>query len=440
MTAVPAAAAARRLEAVVCPFCALACDDLLVTAEGSDLISTAHGCERATAAFGATRLPALPRIDGEPTTMEAALDRAAALLARSRLPLFAGLGTDTAAMREVLALADGLGGIVDHARAAGLMANLEAMRATGWVTGTLAELKSRADLVLLVGGEIDSLAPRLAERLLRPTSMLGPGTPATRRLVALGAGTAATRMDEHLPCPPDRLPEVLAALRALVAGRQIGPLTSEAPPIEALRALARALGEARYAAIVWSLAGLDSTQASLVAWTLAELTKELNVRGGTGQENRAIGVPLAGAGNVIGANQVTAWQTGLPLRTSLATGVPDHAPLGHAAAGLLERGQVDLCCWIDAFGDAPRPAFHGAPRLELTAGMEPAVEGAPAAVSIPVGIPGLDHAGTIYRSDGVVSLPVRALRASDLPSVAEVLRAIAARLPSAMAGQPGPRN
>ena len=43
---------------------------------------------------------------------------------------------------------------------------------------------------------------------------------------------------------------------------------------------------------------------------------------------------------------------------------------------------------------------------------------------IPVGTPGLDHAGSVYRTDAVVSLPVRRLRATGLPSVAEVLEAI----------------
>ena len=52
----------------------------------------------------------------------------------------------------------------------------------------------------------------------------------------------------------------------------------------------------------------------------------------------------------------------------------------------------------------------------------------PVEVAIPVGTPGLDHAGSIYRMDGVVSLPVLPLRDLGLPSAAEVLRRIGARL------------
>jgi formylmethanofuran dehydrogenase subunit B len=48
----------------------------------------------------------------------------------------------------------------------------------------------------------------------------------------------------------------------------------------------------------------------------------------------------------------------------------------------------------------------------------------PVEVLIPVGTPGLDHAGSLYRSDGVVALPVRRLRDAGLPSVAEVITGI----------------
>jgi formylmethanofuran dehydrogenase subunit B len=46
------------------------------------------------------------------------------------------------------------------------------------------------------------------------------------------------------------------------------------------------------------------------------------------------------------------------------------------------------------------------------------------AVFIPVGIPGIDHSGRAFRSDGVVSLPLRQLRNSGLPSTFDVLSAI----------------
>jgi formylmethanofuran dehydrogenase subunit B len=50
------------------------------------------------------------------------------------------------------------------------------------------------------------------------------------------------------------------------------------------------------------------------------------------------------------------------------------------------------------------------------------------AVFIPVGTPGVDHAGRLIRVDNVVSLPLKDLGRADLPSVADVLSAIEAAL------------
>lgn len=48
------------------------------------------------------------------------------------------------------------------------------------------------------------------------------------------------------------------------------------------------------------------------------------------------------------------------------------------------------------------------------------------AVFIPVGTPGVDHAGHLFRTDRVVAIPLRQLRQSSLPSVADAIGAIEA--------------
>jgi formylmethanofuran dehydrogenase subunit B len=45
-------------------------------------------------------------------------------------------------------------------------------------------------------------------------------------------------------------------------------------------------------------------------------------------------------------------------------------------------------------------------------------------VFIPVGTPGIDHAGHAYRLDNVVAIRLKKLRDAGLPSTAEVLTAI----------------
>jgi formylmethanofuran dehydrogenase subunit B len=45
-------------------------------------------------------------------------------------------------------------------------------------------------------------------------------------------------------------------------------------------------------------------------------------------------------------------------------------------------------------------------------------------VFIPVGIPGLDHSGTMFRLDSAVALPLKRVRATELPTLSEVINRI----------------
>jgi formylmethanofuran dehydrogenase subunit B len=49
-------------------------------------------------------------------------------------------------------------------------------------------------------------------------------------------------------------------------------------------------------------------------------------------------------------------------------------------------------------------------------------------VFIPIGTPGIDHKGTMFRIDSSVSLPLSQLRSSELPTLREVIAAIEAAL------------
>lgn len=408
------AATSTTMRDVACPFCSLACDDLAVEA-GEGTLRVAPGtCPIAEREFARPAPPASPTLDGAPVTLEAAVARAADLLARARLPLFAGLGTDLAGAREVLALAERTGGVVDHAGAAGLMANLRVLQDSGWVTTTLAEIRNRADLLLFVATDASEIAPRFLERCVAiADTLFGP---IERELFYLGDGLrpppgAASAV---LACPPERLAGTLATLRALVAGAAPGT----APP--ELAALAARLRAARYPVIVWAAANLPGRHADLLVGALAGLLQHLNAT------RRGAGLPLAGPGNVIGVNQACAWQTGVPLRTSFAAGVPDHDPARWGAARLLAAGAADALVWVASLRELPLPA-HRPPTVALVRAGDPP----PAAeVVIPVGVPGLDHAGSVYRTDSVVAVPLRRLRDPVAPSVAAVLAAIRERLPA----------
>ena len=175
-----------------CPFCGLLCDDLLVEPQGDEPASRCGvRASAAVAAFARLGTPAAARtgarIEGKPATHDAALDAAAQLLRQRRRPLIGGLGTDVAGMRATLALARRLGAVVDHAGSSAKYRNLHVLQEFGWITTTLAEVKNRADLLLLIGDGWHARFPRFVERVLAPASDLY-GAPPPRRAILLDDG------------------------------------------------------------------------------------------------------------------------------------------------------------------------------------------------------------------------------------------------------------
>jgi formylmethanofuran dehydrogenase subunit B len=92
---------------------------------------------------------------------------------------------------------------------------------------------------------------------------------------------------------------------------------------------------------------------------------------------------------------------------------------------MLAAGEADALIWVAALVPEPPPATD-VPVIALVA--DDVALAAPPAVTIRVGIPALDHAGAIVRSDTIIALPLQAAAPSDRPSVAAVARAISEHL------------
>lgn len=411
------------LDPVACPFCGLLCDDLRIAVAEERLAVVAHGCPISVGAFaGLPPQEAAPRVAGRAASLEEAAAAAAHLLKGARQPLFAGLGTDVAGMRRVLALADRCGAVLDHMNAEGLLRNVRTLQEAGLMSTTFSEVKNRADLVLIVGSDVVSRYPRFFERVVWTGDTLFRRDGAWPEVVYLGevadtsAGVAPDgRLPWVVPCPREKLIDVIGALRCLVAGRPLDAREAGGVPLETVRALADRLGRARYGVAVWSAADLDFPHAELTVQSLCDLIKELN------RETRFCGLPLAGSDADLTANEVHVWQTGFPLRTSLGAGYPEYDPYHYAAARLIDRGEADALVWISSLSDRPPPETHVPTVVLGGAGLLPPRE---PEVFIPVGRPGVDHGAHLFRADKVVVVRLEALRPSRLPSVARAVSAI----------------
>ena len=223
-----------------------------------------------------------------------------------------------------------------------------------------------------------------------------------------------------LGCDNERAGDVVALLRARMRGFDIKPPKSYGVKLAEIDALAELCRNAKYGVVVWAPPSLNFPFADLAVEQFTGLVKDLN------QTTRFAGLALGGAEGAITAAAVCTWISGYPLRVSYASGAPDYDPYRHAIGRMLKDGEGDLLVWTASISPSLVPPPTKIPTVVLgTPGL--ALTGKPA-VFIPVGTPGLDHAGRLVRVDNVVSLPLRDLGRADLPPVADVLSAIEAAL------------
>ena len=408
-----------------CPFCPLACDHLGVRLGGLGEAPTLTGgvCERASLALrrcaapfpGAAATPA--QVDAQPCDTAMAVAAAARLLAKCRQPLLAGLGTDVAGARALYRLACATGAVCDAAAGDALMHGLRALQDRGQFTTTLAEARTRADVVVFVGGLPGALAPLTALRCgigdaqvaQRHVVLLGPGADAARQVSELAQLAAPGVTIDSIALSGDLFNSV-ALLAALVAQR-----TVRDPP-EALRALAQRLRSARYAVLVGTPARLP-THGALIVETLHAVVDQLN------RTTRAAALWVGGGNGAATVNQVFTWLSGLPLRSRAGPRGLEHEPVAFGAQRLLDDGAADALLWVSSFDSDVTSGAPPATDLPLVVLGPPALAPTcrrPGSVFISVATPGIDSRGHVFRTDGTVLMPLRALRESGLPTVADV--------------------
>ncbi len=422
-----AASASGQHENVACPFCGILCDDLTIERQSDGLKVTANGCPKAVAGFERALPSSQPQIDGKPASLGDAIAAAARMVNAARLPIFGGLGTDVDGMRAVMSIADMSGGVVDHALSEGQYRNFKVLQSGGWVMTTLTEARNRADLFVIVGSDIHSLHPRFFERIVCNDRSMFSDTPPKRTVVFLGEGldqSAATgaRIGEvvSLPCKGERIGEILNAMRAMAKGVTLTADTIGGLPRSAVENLFERCKAATYGVMVWAPPSLAFPNADLTVQAVAEFVKDVN------QHSRFAGLSLGGNEGAVSAGAVCAWQSGYPLRVSFASGQPHYDIERYAMTRLLANKESDLLVWVASYTPDLSPPDTDVPMVVLgTPGLKLP---RPPAVFIPIGTPGVDHDGLIVRCDNVVSLPLRNLGRSNLPSAADVLAQIEAAL------------
>ena len=374
---------------LVCPFCALLCDDLSPPQRDADVLTEPHRCALATAGFSHAlqATEATPTIAGTPVGWTEAIDQARALLEAARAPLMHGLVGDLLDCSAALRLAERFGGVVDHRSGAAVADGLAVYQDSGWFAASLGEVRNRADLIVWIGADPDDLMPRLRQRLLQAADRLHTEHP-----------PQVVHLDQ------DAL-EILDQVRVLQRAR---PLPN---PDRRAVDLHEQILRSRYPVLVPLLK--DHRFAEQVLRSAGDLVGQLNGSG------RAALLMLATDIGAATALQASAWHCGFGLRTRFAHGCAEQDRVRFAAPRLLADQEVDLMVWFSSLSDDPPPACRqptiaiGHPQMRF--------DGAPPKVFLPVAVPGVHRAGYMHRADGVHMLPLRAIAASSLPGTAQLV-------------------
>jgi formylmethanofuran dehydrogenase subunit B len=406
--------------AATCAGCGCGCDDIEVAVAAGSLHGATGTCPLGDAWLAERTAEAPPpaRVDGREADLADAVEAAAAILGRAKLPLVCGLGeTDCESQRAAVGLAEALGAVIDPWDGA-----TPASQAFGVSTATFGDVRDRAELVVVWRADPMASNPRLLPRLRLDRA----GRAAARTLVVVDTerGATAAEADEFIEIPPELDFEALWVVRALVRDVRFNRELAGRLPLDALEQLAAKLRACRYGAVLHAPAGYPETLALLaLVRDLARLT-------------HVVALPLRRGGNARGAEDVLTWQTGYPAAVSFARGHPRSRSGEFSATGLLERGEPDaaLVVGFDALRQLSPRAADNLRRIPIVVVDPRATETASAArVAFAPGAAGVHRDGTAHRMDGV-PVTLRAPLASERVGDGDVLAAIQARIAGGQGG------
>ncbi len=419
-----------QFDSVTCTHCGLLCDDLEV--ETNDLFvqlnpempaKCKHHFEDAS--LEDNKAPS-PFVKGATATQKDALQKACEILASAKQPLISGLIGDVQTCRNAIALAEKIGGVIDHANGARLRTNNAVMQRHGEVKTTLAEIRNRADCVVIIGSGILENFPRLYKRILSPAQSLNGDTSTKKNIFVLDVANDADKSIQSmyeditfLNFDEPTLESIIQKLHGIIASpNKISNKNTYA--IQALLQLCEIITNSQYTTFLWSPGEFNQATAEQTIQTLTQLIKRLMVK------NRVVGLTLGGSKAEITANQIATWQMGIPLPIAFMNGAPNHNPNLFDGMAMLQNNEADALLWIATYNSSDLPPETSVPTIVI--GHPNMKCNSDVQVYIPTGVPGIDHRGLACRTDNVATLPLKAIRASDLPAANEVIKQLTENL------------
>ena len=404
----------------ICPFCALLCDDITVRADLANCSVEANGCKLAESRYSTIVKPRHDKcyLYGNPVDRTEAIQTATEMISKSRALVIAGMLTDVAGTRAALKLAERKSAVImqfDGTR--NRLQTSRVQRSGGYFT-TLAEIKNRADLIIMFGRGPVFACPRILD-LLRPQHSKSDSS--SRKVSFVSVGT--TNRDDStfmgltsFECNPEQYGMLADAIRFRVQNKRhnsnLGFISDEQ-----IGRLTGMITKANYPVLVWSESDFEFALGDLAIDSINQLIETLNI------EKRCAGLVVSGSASSPTVNQVATWQFGKPTPLSFRSGKPNYFPEYHSFDSLEKRHDVDLVLWVGGLDEDRQIPESTADTIVISHSKPTNSQ-----LFIPIGVPGIHHDAHLFRTDRVVAMHVRHIIPSLLPSGAEVLTSILSKL------------
>jgi formylmethanofuran dehydrogenase subunit B len=454
------------IKPVTCPVCGCLCDDIECTVENGKITKAKNACAISAMKFlryeGAHRIKTpMIRKNGElvPVTMEEAINKAAELLANAKYPTLYGWGsTNCEAQRIGVAIAEEVGGILDNCATQCHGPSVYGVQAAGLPTGTLGQIRHRADLVVYWGCDPMNSHPRhlqrytvgsegrfiksdwteritkgrdpnakkqtlaeIAEELAQMKIPVEKGVSfdastiqkTGRKMVVIDVRKTRTAelADYFIQIEPNKDFEVFEALRMIINGQELDVDSVGGITAELLQDLADVLVSCNFGVIFHGLGLTSSAGKHHNLEAGLNLVRDLNLK------TKFSEMPMRGHFNITGAtNAVSTAFTGYPTGVDFAMGYPRSNPGETTIIDALMRKEIDvsLVLGADPVSNFPyKAAAHMVknplividPHFNATSQM--------ADILIPSAFVGIEEGGTAYRMDNT---PIMLKKVVDPPA------------------------
>ncbi|OEC85492.1 MULTISPECIES: formylmethanofuran dehydrogenase subunit B [Methanobacterium] len=408
------------VENCTCAFCGCNCDDLDYLVKDGHVVAVRHACR-----LGASKImedmdqrllvPMIRNEEGEleEVDWDAALDKAAELIAGAVRPVFYGWSeTSIETMHYGLELGELVGAVLDNQATICHGPSIQAVQNVGYPIFTLGEGKNRADMVVYTGSNAMNSHPRhMARYSTFPRGYFRPRGRYDRTVVTMDPkySDTAKMSDVWIGFEQNGDYEFYNAIRAVLKGKKLKKDVISGIPKEDIYELAEKMKNAQFGTLYFGL-GLTHTLSKQRNIDIAiQMIADLN------KYSKWVLMPMRGHFNVNGFNIFMSYETGFPYGVDFSRGYQRYMNGETNTIDLLTRKECDVFMVIAADPGAHYPGgavkhLAEIPVIQIDIHWGPSTEIAD--VVLPGSFIGVEAAGTSYRMDGV---PIYMKKAIDKP-------------------------